>query len=49
MEKIKHFVKKEIVFVIAAALAVVSSFFVPISAAYIEYIDFKVIALLYAL
>ncbi|MBQ6836394.1 MAG: anion permease [Clostridia bacterium] len=49
MEKIKNFVKKEIVFVIAAALAVVSSFFVPISAAYIEYIDFKVIALLFCL
>ena len=49
MEKIKHFIKKEIVFVIAAALAVVSSFFVPVSAKYLEYIDFKVIALLFCL
>lgn len=49
MEKIKSFIKKETVFVIAAALAVLSSFFVPISKAYIEYIDFKVIALLFCL
>ena len=49
MEKIKHFIKKEIVFVIAAALAVISSFFVPVSAKYLEYIDFKVIALLFCL
>ncbi|MBR5266374.1 MAG: anion permease, partial [Clostridia bacterium] len=49
MEKLRHFIKKEIVFVIAAALAVASSFFVPVSAQYIEYIDFKVIALLFCL
>ena len=49
MEKIKNFVKKEIVFVIAAILAVISSFFVPVSAKYLEYIDFKVIALLFCL
>ncbi|MGN0711935.1 MAG: SLC13 family permease [Anaerovoracaceae bacterium] len=42
-------IKNETVFVIAGLAAMLSAFFVPVSSAYIEYIDFKVIALLFCL
>lgn len=44
-----QFLKKETVLSIAAILAVVSAFFVPPSRDYLEYIDFRVLALLYCL
>lgn len=43
------FLKKEAVLSISAILAFVSAFFVPPSRGYIEYIDFRVLALLYCL
>ena len=49
MEKIKAFIKKEVVLCVAAILAVVSMFVVPPSLEYIEYIDFKTLALLFCL
>ena len=49
MEKIRSFLKHEPVFVIALLAAVVSCFFVPPDAAYAEYVDFRTLALLYAL
>lgn len=48
VEKIKAFVKKEIVFVISFILAAASCFFVKPSADYINYIDTKVLYLLFA-
>lgn len=48
LEKIKAFVKKEIVFVISFLLALVSCFFVKPSASYAGYIDEKVLFLLFA-
>lgn len=48
MNKVIAFVKKEIVFVISFALALLSSFFVKPSAAYLDYIDTKVLFLLFA-
>ena len=49
MNKIKAFIKGETVFCIALAAAAVSCFFVPLDAAYIGYIDFRTLALLYCL
>lgn len=49
MERIKDFCRKETVFVLAAAAAVISMFFVPPSMEYLGYIDYKVIALLFCL
>lgn len=49
MERIKEFLKKETVLAAAAVLALVSVFFVPPSAAYLDYIDFRVLALLFCL
>lgn len=43
------FIKKETVLSIAAILAVISAFFVPPSKGYLEYVDFRVLALLYCL
>ncbi|MGN0169110.1 MAG: SLC13 family permease [Acetatifactor sp.] len=43
------FLKKETVLCIAALLAVISSFFIPPSAEYFGYIDFRVLALLFCL
>lgn len=43
------FAKKEAVLLIAACLAAISAFFIPPSAAYIEYIDFHVLILLFCL
>ena len=45
----KEFCKKEAVFVVAVLLAVISAFLVPPSWAYAEYIDFRVLALLFCL
>ena len=49
MKKIIAFLKKETVLCIAFLLAVVSSFIIPIDAQYIEYMDFRVLVLLFAL
>lgn len=49
MKKILDFCKKEIVFTVALVLTLVSVCFVPVNAGYVEYIDFKVIALLFCL
>ncbi len=46
---IKSFIKNETVLVISAAVALVSTLFVPISTAYMEYIDWQVLALLFCL
>lgn len=46
---ITTFIKKETVLCIAALLAVISMFFVPPSPAYLAYIDFRVLALLFCL
>ena len=47
--KMKSFFKKEIVFCISAAVAVITMFFVAPSAEYIQYIDFRVLCLLFCL
>lgn len=49
MKKIIGFIKKEAVLCISALAAVISMFFVPPSAAYIDYIDFSVLAVLFCL
>ena len=48
-EKIVHFIKQETVLAVAAVLAVISAFFVPPSAAYMEYIDWRVLGILLSL
>lgn len=48
-KKVLDFVRSEIVFCVAAVLAVISSFIIPPTAAYAEYIDFRVLALLFCL
>jgi len=48
-EKLIGFVKKEVVLVVAAVLAILSAFVVPPSTAYIEYIDWGVLGLLFCL
>lgn len=45
--RIVHFMKKEIVLCIAGILAILSVFFVPIDNKYIDYFDFRVLALLF--
>lgn len=49
MERIKEFVKSDIVFVISAILAFVSCFFVHPDKDYVGYIDFKTLSLLFCL
>lgn len=49
MTKIKEFLKTEIVLVISFILAVISAFFVTPSKAYIDYIDFRTLGLLFCL
>jgi len=49
MKKIIEFVKKETVLSIAFLMAVISAFLVPIDAQYINYIDFRVLVLLFTL
>lgn len=48
-EKIVEFVKKEVVLVVATVLAIVSAFVVPPSMAYMDYIDWHVLELLFCL
>lgn len=48
-KKIINFFKKETVLCIAALLSVISAFFVPPSAEYLEYMDWRVLALLFGL
>ena len=49
MAHIRSFLKREPVLVIAALAALVSCFFVPPDAAYLSYLDFRTLALLYCL
>ena len=49
MKRVLHFLKEETVLVISFLLAVVSMFFVAPSAAYLEYIDYRTISLLFCL
>lgn len=49
MKRLIDFLKKETVLCIAAVLALVSVFFVPPSLEYINYMDFRVLALLFCL
>lgn len=49
MKNISTFVRKEPVFVVAFVAAIISCFFVPIDKSYLDYIDMRTLALLYAL
>lgn len=49
MKNLAEFLKKETVLCIAFLLAVISAFIVPVDAQYIEYMDFRVLVLLFAL
>ena len=49
MAHIRSFIRREPVLMIAILAAVVSCLFVPPDAQYIDYIDFRTLALLYAL
>lgn len=49
MEKVKDFLKKEVVLVVTGSLTLLSMFFTPPSAAYFDYIDFKVLSILFCL
>lgn len=49
VKKIKDFIKKETVFVVAAVCAVLTMFLVPPDAEYLHYIDFRVLCLLLCL
>lgn len=49
MKNLVEFLKKETVLCIAFLLAVISAFIVPVDAQYIEYMDFRVLVLLFAL
>ena len=49
MSAIRTFVKREPVLILAALAALVSCFFMPPDAAYVGYIDFRTLALLYCL
>lgn len=49
MKKIAEFFKSQTVLAVAGLAAIISMFFVPPCAAYIEYIDFRTLALLFSL
>lgn len=49
MEKVKEFLKREVVLIVSAVLALVSIFFVKIDAEYISYIDFRTLTILFSL
>ena len=49
MKMIKEFVKKEVVLVVAMALAVVSMFIVTPDKEYVEYVDFRTLSILFCL
>ena len=48
-EKFVHFIKQETVLAVATVLAIISAFFVTPSAAYLEYIDWRVLGILLSL
>lgn len=49
LERVKDFLKKEVVLVVATVLAIASAFVVPPSMAYMDYIDWHVLELLFCL
>lgn len=49
MERVKAFIKKDIVLCVAVVLAIVSAFFVTPDAKYIDYIDFRTLSILFSL
>ena len=49
MDKIKKFIKKETVLSISFFMALISACFIPPDGAYVSYIDFRVLALLFSL
>lgn len=49
MQKLKDFIKKEVVLVVAVTLAVASMFIVPPDKEYIAYIDFSTLSILFSL
>ncbi|HWT76122.1 MAG TPA: SLC13 family permease, partial [Mobilitalea sp.] len=49
LQKIQQFIKAEAVLCISAAAALITILFVPPSAEYISYLDFRVLALLFCL
>ena len=49
MSTIRSFIRREPVLIIAALAALLSCFFVPPDAAYVEYPDLRTLALLYCL
>lgn len=49
MNKLFDFVKKEVVLVVAVVLAIVSMLVIPPDAAYIDYIDFRTLSILFCL
>ena len=49
IKKIGEFVRKETVLTVALLLAVISAFIVPPDSAYVDYIDFRTLAILFCL
>ena len=49
MKKVIAFIKSEVVLTVALLLALVSMFFVTPDAAYVEYIDFRTLSILFCL
>lgn len=49
MEKLKKFLRTEAVLVISSIAAIITAFFVPPSVEYLNYIDFKVLSILFCL
>lgn len=49
MDKAVKFIKNEIVLIISFVLALISIFFIPIGIEYVDYIDFKTLAVLFCL
>ncbi len=49
MNRIREFIKKETVFTVAWILAILSMFIIPPNSHYIEYIDFRTLAILFSL
>ena len=47
IKKIGEFVRKETVLTVALLLAVISAFIVPPDSAYVDYIDFRTLAILF--
>lgn len=49
MKQIKEFIKKEVVLVVAVVLAIISMFIVTPDKEYVEYVDFRTLAILFCL